>query len=101
MIFTWPATSPQASVLRRFSNTYSPSVPMSVKQGLVFLQGDPVSGSAHFLIGCLFLLIFSCMNCLYVLEINLLSIDSFAIIFSCSEGCLFTLCIISFAVKTL
>ena len=41
------------------------------------------------------------MNFLYVLEINLLSIDSFAIIFSYSEGCLFTICIVSFAVQTL
>ena len=74
---------------------------MSVKQGLVFLQGDPVSDSAHFLIGWLFFLIFSYMNFLYVLEINLLSIDSFAIIFSYSEGCLFTLIIFSFAVQKL
>ena len=74
---------------------------MSVKQGLVLLQGDSVSGSAHFLIGCLFFLIFSCMNCLYVLEINILSIDSFAIIFSYSKGCLFTVFTVSFAVQTL
>jgi len=31
------------------------------------------------------------MNCLYILEINPLSVVSFAIIFSHSEGCLFTL----------
>ena len=41
------------------------------------------------------------MSCLYILEINLLSVVSFAIIFSRSEGCLFTLLIVSFAVQKL
>ena len=45
----------------------------------------------HFLIGLFIFLILSCMNCLYILEINPLSEVSFAIIFSHSEGCLFTL----------
>ena len=36
------------------------------------------------------------MSCLYVLEINSLSVVSVAIIFSHSEGCLFTLLIVSF-----
>ena len=36
---------------------------------------------------------------LYILEINPLSIVSFAIIFSHSEGCLFTSLIVSFAVQ--
>ena len=52
--------------------------------------------SAHFLIGLFIFLVFSC---LYILEINPLSIVSFAIIFSHSEGCLFTLFIVSFAVQ--
>ena len=56
---------------------------------------------SHFLIGLFVFLILSCMSCLYVLEINLLSVDSFAIIFSHSEGCLFTLLIVSFAVQKL
>ena len=43
----------------------------------------------------------SCMSCLYILEINPLSVVSFAIIFSHSEGCLFTLLIVSFAVQKL
>ena len=34
------------------------------------------------------------MSCLYILEINPLSFFSFAIIFSHSEGCLFTLLIV-------
>ena len=38
----------------------------------------------------------SCMRCLYIFEINSLSVASFAIIFSHSEGCLFTFLIVSF-----
>ena len=41
------------------------------------------------------------MDCLYILEINPLSVASFAIIFSHSEGCLFILFIVSFAVQRL
>ena len=41
----------------------------------------------------------SCMSCLYILEVNSLSVVSFAIIFSHSEGCLFTLLIVSFVVQ--
>ena len=39
------------------------------------------------------------MNCLCILEINPLSVVLFAIIFSHSEGCLFTLFRVSFAVQ--
>ena len=46
---------------------------------------------SHFLIGLLVFLVLSCMICLYILEINPLSVVSFAIIFSHSEGCLFYL----------
>ena len=55
--------------------------------------------SPHFLIGLFVFLVLSCMSCLYILEINPLSVISFAIIFSHSEGCLFTLFIVSFAVQ--
>ena len=55
---------------------------------------------SHFLIG-LFFLILICMSCLYILEINYLSAVSFAIIFSYSEGYLFTLFVVSFAVQKL
>ena len=41
------------------------------------------------------------MNCLYILEINPLSVVSFTIIFSHSEGRLFTLFIASFALQKL
>ena len=46
-------------------------------------------------------LVVSCMSCLYILKIHPLSVVSFAIIFSHSEGCLFTLVIVSFAVQKL
>ena len=57
--------------------------------------------SAHFWIGVFVFLILSCMSCLYILEINPLSVDSFANIFSHSEGCLFVLFMVSFAVQKL
>ena len=53
----------------------------------------------HFLIGLFVFLVLSRMSCLYLLEINPLSVVSFAIIFSHSEGCLFTLVLVSFAVQ--
>ena len=56
---------------------------------------------AHFLIGSFIFLVLSCMSCLYILEINSLSVVSFAIIFSHSEGYLFTLLIVSFIVQQL
>ena len=52
----------------------------------------------HFLIGLFVVLVLSCMSCLYILKINPLSVVSFAIIFSHSEDCLFTLLMISFVV---
>ena len=59
------------------------------------------SSLAHFLIGSFIFLELSCMSCLYIFEISCLSVVSFAIIFSHSEGCLFTLLIISFVVQKL
>ena len=56
---------------------------------------------SHFLIGLFVFLVLSYMSCLYILEINPLSVVSFAIIFSHSEGCLLTLLTVSFAVKKL
>ena len=55
----------------------------------------------HFLIGLFVFLVLISMSCLYILEINSLSVVLFAIIFSHSEGCLFTLFIIFFAVQEL
>ena len=57
--------------------------------------------SAHFWNWLFIFQILSCMNCLYILEINPLSVVSFAIIFSHSESCLFILFIVSFAVQKL
>jgi len=59
------------------------------------------SSLAHFLIGSFIFLELSCRSCLYIFEINSLSVPSFAIIFSHSEGCFFTLLIISFIVQKL
>ena len=56
---------------------------------------------AHSLIGSFIFLELSCRSCLYIFEINSLSVTSFAIIFSHSEGCLFTLLIVSFVVQKL
>ena len=55
----------------------------------------------HFLTRMFVFLALGCMSCLYIFEINLLSIVSFAIIFSHFEGCLFTLFIASFAIQKL
>ena len=51
------------------------------------------SSLAHFLIGSLIFLELSCRSCLYIFEIHSLSVALFAIIFSHSEDCLFTLLI--------
>ena len=52
---------------------------------------------SNFLTGWFVFLVLSCMNCLYILEIDPLSFVSFAIIFSHPESCLFILLIVSFA----
>ena len=46
---------------------------------------------SYFLVGLFVFLALSCMSCLYILEMNPLSVVSFAIIFSHSEGCLFSI----------
>ena len=57
------------------------------------------SSLAHFSIGSFIFLELSCMSCLYIFEINSLSVALSAVIFSHSEGCLFTLLIVSFIVQ--
>ena len=59
------------------------------------------SSFAHFLIGSFIFLELSFRSCLYFFEISCLSVASFAIIFSHSEGCLFTLLTDSFVVQKL
>ena len=66
-----------------------------------FLEKCLYSSLAHFLIGSFIFLELSCRTYLYIFEINSLSVASFAIIFSHSEGCLFTLLIVSFVVQKL
>ena len=60
-----------------------------------------VRSSAHILIGLFASLILSCISCLYITGINLVSVASFEIILSHSEGCLFILFIVFFAVQKL
>ena len=59
------------------------------------------SAQLYFLIGSIIFLELSCRSCLCISEINALSVASFAISFSQSEGCLFTLIIVSFIVQKL
>ena len=59
------------------------------------------SSLAHFFIGSLIFLDLSCRSCLYIFEINPLSVASLAIILSHSEVCLFTLPILFFVVQKL
>ena len=59
------------------------------------------SSLAHFLIGSFIFLELGYRSCLYIFEINSLSAASLAIIFYHSEGCLFTLLIVSFVVQKL
>ena len=62
---------------------------------------SPLAYFFFFLTGSLIFLELSCRSCLYIFEINSLSVASFGIIFSHSEGCLFTLLIVSFVVEKL
>ena len=59
------------------------------------------SSLAHLVIGLFIFLELSCRICLCIFDINSLSIALFAIIFSHSEGCLFTLLIVSSVVQKL
>ena len=68
---------------------------------MVSRQGALFRSSTHLLIELFVFLILSSMSCLYILEINPLSVVSFANIFSHSEGCLFILFTVSFDVQKL
>ena len=73
---------------------------MFVSHPYVFF-GEMSSSLAHFLIGWFIFLELSWRTCLYIFEISCLSVASFAIIFSHSKGCHFTLLIVSFVVQKL
>ena len=66
-----------------------------------FLEKCLFSSLVHFLFGSFIFLELSCRSCLYIFEIGCLSVASFVIIFSHSEGCLFTFLIVSFVVQKL
>ena len=59
------------------------------------------SSLAHFLIGSSIFLELSCRSYFYIFYVNSLSVASFAITFSHSEGCLFTMLIVSFIAQKL
>ena len=54
---------------------------------------------SHSLFRLFAFLVLSCISCLYILEINSLSVVSLAIIFPHSGGCLFTFFVVSFVVQ--
>ena len=66
-----------------------------------FLEKCLFRSFPHFLIGLFLFLVLSYISCLYILEINPLSVVSFAVIFFHSESCFFTLLSVSFAVLNL
>ena len=74
---------------------------MFVSHLYVFFGEMSVYSLAHFLIELFIFLELSCMSFLYIFEINSLSVALFAVIFSHSEGCLFTLVIVSFVLQKL
>ena len=59
------------------------------------------SSLAQFLIGSFIFVELSCRSCLYIFESHFLSVASFSIIFSHSEGYLFSLLIVSIFVQKL
>ena len=59
------------------------------------------SSLAYFLIGSFIFMELSCRSFLYIFEVSSLSVASFAIIFSHSECCIFTLLILPFVVQNL
>ena len=72
-------------------STVYPHPPTPQKTGSKKYFKSQAENLAHFLIGSFIFLELSCRSCLYIFEISCLSVASFAIVFSHSEGCLFTL----------
>ena len=82
-------------MLSIFSCDYWPSVYLLWRN--IYLGLLPIFQLGYLI----FLLLLSCMNCLYIFEIKPLSVTLFADIFSQFIGCLFILLMVSFAVKEL
>ena len=74
---------------------------MFVSHFYVFFGEMSIWCFGHFFIGLLIFLELSFMSYLYIFEINFLSVALFAIIFSHSEGCLFTFLTVSFIAQKL
>ena len=74
---------------------------MFVSHHMSSLEKYLFSSLAQFLIGWFISLELRYRSYLYIFEISCLSVASFAIIFSHSEGCLFILLIVSFVVQKL
>ena len=66
-----------------------------------FLEKSLFTSSAYFLIELFVFLLLSCVSCLYMSDINPLAVISFANILFHSEGYLFVLLMVSFAVQKL
>ena len=72
---------------------------MFISHLYVYLGEMSVWSFSHSLSGLLVFLVLSCMSYLYILEINPLSVVSFAIDFAHFDDCLFTFLTVSFVVQ--
>ena len=93
---------PYCSFDLHFSNSYCYWASFHVPSGHLYVFFGKMSIQIlfpffFFWLGYLFFLILICMSCLYILEVNPLSVTWFSNIFSHSVGCLFVLLMVSFA----